>query len=108
MEEKYIVFEDKLHEYNIFVTRPNDHTTVYSLYTSNAEHWTDSNKEKFKISITDNGEDIICSKAVKSFNYSQWGELRILMDFEHHLTKSVLPNNYDGIKIMKVENEITI
>lgn len=105
--DKYLVFEDGLHEYNIVVTNPNEHSTVLSLYTSNAEHWSDNNREKFKMSITDNGEDIICSKAVKTFNYSQWGELRILMNFEHHLTKSKL-SNYNGVVIMKVENQINI
>jgi hypothetical protein len=69
------------HDYDIDFIET-EHTKSYSMYYSNAEHWTVPGEHI--LTITDDGDNIhLNPKLKKTLDYGQFAELTVLLEFIH-------------------------
>lgn len=75
------VFDDGLHEYTI-IDKPTTKGRIISLYHSKGEQWTINTRGTLTMKMTVTGNGVRFSKNVKSMNYSDLYEMRLLMNYE--------------------------
>lgn len=96
------VFSDNLHEY-VIIDRPTTKGRVISLYHSHAEHWTTHTRGTLTMKMTVTGNGVRFSKNIKSMNYSELFEMRLLMNYERETDSNQL-NNVKSLVYQVTEN----
>jgi hypothetical protein len=88
MKEFKVFSEENKHEYDIFVEDTDD-GTKYSLYYSSASHWTYPGEAVLE--CVDTGNEIKFSeKFSKTFDYSTFGDVLILLNFIRVFDKNLM------------------
>lgn len=105
MKKEFILLslDEKIHEYNVVLEENEKGEEVFSLYNSNAAHWTNPNE--FLLSITDTGNGVILPNLPKGkeLAYCYVEHLRILLDMansqNHHPSKFIVVERNESIVI---------
>lgn len=90
----YVVLDNGQHEYNI-VEKPRKNGRILSLYYSNADFWTAHTRGKLAMKMTITGNGVRFSKNIKSLDYSELAQMRMLMNFE----QATDSNEYNRLKL---------
>jgi hypothetical protein len=88
-KKTYVVIDDGSHEYNIVVEQKSK-GEVISLYYSENESWSSHIRGKLALKMLDNGNGVRFSKNLKSLDYSQLNQFRLLMNFEREIDRNEL------------------
>lgn len=78
---KYIVLDESSHEYNLVVTK-NDSHTIYELFYSNNEVWSEDVKGTLAFKLIDTGDNYVLPENLKVMDYSVSTYLRLILTFE--------------------------
>ena len=109
MIEKYILLsvEDNTHEYDLVITKNNEET-LYELFYSNNDLWSNHRKGSYSIGLIDTGNGIKIkmendSKLDDELDYDVAAELNLLLNIVTELS-----NFRSKFKLIKQSNEIVI
>lgn len=105
MNEKYLVFINDLHEYDI-ILEINGDVKTYVLSKSHNLEWAEHVRGKFCFKLTENGNGIKFNRSITKLNYSEYEQINILISFEKHRYVEFAGNI--GVKIIKIEKEINL
>jgi hypothetical protein len=102
---KYLVLNSEgEHEYTIHVKTINK-GEKFTLYRSNNNVWSSDARGEKIFSMTNTGDGVIFNQKIKTLDYAQLVELRILLGFENALDSEI---NHDNFKIIPVKNTINL
>lgn len=103
--EKYLVFINELHEYDILLEMKGDVKT-YTLNKSHNSEWTEHARGEFCFKLTENGNGIKFNRSIAKLNYSEYEQINILINFERYRYVELAGER--AIKVIKIEKEIIL
>ena len=106
--KKYVVLSDGEHEYDIIETYNKKGHRVLKLFYSQASFWNSNIRGTLSLKMVDTGNGVRFSKNVKSMDYGELAEIRLLINFNKSTSENSAERNAKYEIYSKVEDSVNV